>query len=92
MNSHDQPDELIDLSLRHSLKNWAIHKENPAGGRDRLLAAVQEEGSPPKRKRSKFNFGWSFRFSENQEAFNVRPFYGYALDSVYSLKSNMAIL
>jgi hypothetical protein len=91
MNSHNQPDDLIDLSLRHSLKNWAAHKEPPADGRDRLLAAVQEAASLPDRKPSKFNFGWSFRFLVYQEALN-RPFYGYALESVYSLKANMAIL
>ena len=92
MNSHDQPDELIDLSLRHSLKNWAAHSELPADGRDRLLAAVQEESHLPERKLSKFKFKWSFGFQANQEVLNVRPIYSYTLESVYSFKANMAIL
>jgi hypothetical protein len=92
MNSHNQPDDLIDLSLRHSLKNWAAHKAPHADGRDRLLAAVQEDGSPPKHRPSKFNFGWSFRFVFNQDTLNTRLFYRYTLESIYSLKTNMAIL
>ena len=92
MNSHNQPDELVDLSLRHSLKNWATCKAPHGDGRDRLLAAVQEESSQPKRKPLKFNFGWSFRFVFNQEVLSIHPFNGYALESVYSLKANMAIL
>jgi len=92
MNSHNQPDELVDLSLRHSLKNWAAYKALPADGRDRLLAAVHQESSLPERKPSKFNFGWSFCFVFIQDTLNTRPFYGYALESVYLAKANMAIL
>lgn len=92
MNSHNQPDELIDLSLRHSLKNWAAHREPPVDGRARLLAAVQAESYQPERKLSKFRFKWSFGFQGKQEVLNVRPIYSYTLESVYSLKANMAIL
>ena len=92
MNSRNQPDALIDLSLRHSLKNWAAQQDPPANGRDRLLKAVQEESLSPNRKLSKFNLGWSFRFVFNQEDLRIHPFNGYALESVYSLKANMAIL
>jgi hypothetical protein len=92
MNSRNQPDELIDLSLRHSLKNWAAQQAPPINGRDRLLKAVQKESLSPERKLPKFNLGWSFRFVFNQEVLSIHPFNGYALDSVYSLKANMAIL
>jgi hypothetical protein len=92
MNSHNRPDQLIDLSLRHSLKNWAAQQAPPAGGRDRLLKAVREDRSSPERKLFKFNFGWSFSFAFNQETINSQPLYSYALENVYSLKSNMAIL
>jgi hypothetical protein len=92
MNSRNQPDDLLDLSLRHSLKNWATHSEPPSDGRDRLLATLGEELATPKRKKSFFNFGWTFRFPRNQEVLDFRPVYGYTLDSLYSLKANMAIL
>lgn len=92
MNSHNQPDDMLDLSLRHSLKNWAAHQDPPTDGRERLLAAVKEANSLSTQKKSKFRFWWSFSFQKNQEALNVRPLYGYALDSIYSLRANMAIL
>jgi hypothetical protein len=92
MNSHNHLDDLIDLSLRHSLKNWATHKHPPANAREQLLGAVKEEASKPKPKRSKFNLGWTLRFPMNQEAFDYRPIYGYRLESVYALNANMAIL
>ena len=93
MNSRNQSDDLFDLSLRHSLKNWAVHRDPPPGGRDRLLAAAREEVSTtPQQKSSKSYFGWFFRFQENQEVRNTRPIYNFALDSVYSLRANMAIL
>jgi hypothetical protein len=92
MNSHSRPDDLIDLGLRHSLKNWANHKKPPSDCRDRLLEAAREEAAQMKRKPSKFNFGWSFRFQSMQEAINIRPIYNYRLETVYSFKANMAIL
>ena len=92
MNSHNQPDDLLDLSLRHSLKNWAAHNDPPVDGRERLLEALREEIPSPKRKRSKFNFGWTFSFPRNQELLDIRTIYGYTPDSLYSLKANMAIL
>ena len=93
MNSHKLSDDIFDLSLKHSLKNWADRKDIPAGGRDQLLAAAaQQEISTSKRKHSKFNFGWSFRLQGNWEGLAVRPVYGYSLESIYSLKANMAIL
>ena len=92
MNSRNQPDEVIDLSLRHSLRNWAACQVPAADGRDRLLKAARKESLSSKRKLPKFNFGWSFRFLFNQEVLSIHPFNGYALESVYSLKANMAIL
>ena len=92
MNSHNQPDDLIDLSLRHSLKNWTAQKDLPAGGRERLLVAARQEIPLPKPKPSKFQFRWPFSFQGKQEVLNVRPIYSYTLESVYSLKANMAIL
>ena len=92
MNSHNPSDELIDLSLRHSLKNWTAHQAPPEDGRDRLLKAARQESLSPQRKLPKFNLGWSFRFVFNQEVLSIHPFNGYALESVYSLKANMAIL
>ena len=92
MNSHNQPDDMLDLSFRHSLKNWVNHQKPPADGREQLLATAKEADSLSKNRKSKFKFWWSFSFQENREALNVRPIYGYALDSIYSLRANMAIL
>ena len=92
MNSHNPSDELIDLSLRHSLKNWAAQHVPSEDGRARLLKTVRQEDLSPERKLFKFNFGWSYSFAFNQETINIRPLYCYALENVYSLKSNMAIL
>ena len=93
MNSHKHSDDIFDLSLNHSLKNWVDRKAIPTGGRDQLLAAAaQQEITPSKRKPSKFNLGWSFRIQGTWEGLTVRPVHGYTLESVYSLKANMAIL
>jgi hypothetical protein len=92
MNSHNQLDDMLDLSFRHTLKNWVNHQDPPAGGREHLLAAASEADTPSESKQTKFCFWWSFWFQGNQEVLNVRPIYGYALDSIYSLRANMAIL
>ena len=92
MNSHSQPDDLLDLSLRHSLKNWVTHKDPPADGRDRLLAAAQAVTPTRKRKLPRLDFGWFFHLQGNQEEINIGPIYNYTLESVYSFKANMAIL
>ena len=83
---------MIDLGLRHSLKNLANHKEPPADGRDRLLAAARQEVSLLQPKPSKFKFRWPFSFQAKQEVLNARPIYSYTLDIVYSFKANMVIL
>jgi hypothetical protein len=92
MNSHNQSDELMDLGLHHTLKNWAARQVLPTDGRDLLLKAVREKQLSPERKLFKLNFGWSFRFVFTQEVLSIHPFNGYALESLYSLKANMAIL
>lgn len=93
MNSHRTSDDVFDLGLNHSLKNWVDRKSIPAGGRDQLLAAAAQQNiSSSKRKHLKFNFGWSFRIQENWDGLIVRPVYGYTLESIYPLKANMAIL
>ena len=92
MNSHNKPDNMLDLSFRHSLKNWVNHQDPPTDGREQLLAAAKEANSLSKTNKSKFKFWWYFSFQETQEVLNVRPIYGYALDSIYSLRANMALL
>jgi hypothetical protein len=91
--SRKQTNDSIDLSLRHSLKNWVARKDPPTDGRDRLLAAVQANISTPQPKPSRFNFEWFFRSQGDQEVLNYRLiYYRYTLESDFSLRANMALL
>ena len=93
MNSHNHPDGILDLSLSRGLKNWVDRKNAPTYGRGQLLAAAaQQTMLLPQQKPQKFNFGWSFRFQDNLEAFTIQSAYGCALESIYSLNARMAFL
>lgn len=92
MKPHHPADDSLDLRLRHSLKNWANHKDPPKDGRDRLLAAAQREKSTRRHRPVRFNFAWFFRLQENSRSIDIRPITGYTLENIYSLQVNMAIL
>jgi hypothetical protein len=93
MNSHNRLDDVFDLSLRRSLKNWVDRKNLPANGRDKLLAAAaQQEMSLSQQKSAKFTFRWNFRFQENRDQLPIRPIYGYGFESMDLLRTRMAFL
>lgn len=93
MNSHKQRDEIFDISLRRSLKNFVARKNIPAQMRDQLLeAAAKQEISLVQRKYARFDFVWSFLFQRIPEGSPARSIYGFSIDSAYSLRANMAIL
>lgn len=93
MNSRNLSDDVFDLSLDRSLKNWVDRKSLPANGRDKLLAAAaQQKISSPQRKRLRFTFVWPFRFDGAFEQLPIRPIYGYGFESIDLLRSRMAFL
>ena len=93
MNSHKKSDEVFDLSLNHTLKNWVDRKSSPKRGREQLLGmAVQQDVLPARPKALHLNIGWSFRFQTSLEALSSQPVYGFSMESAYSLRANMAIV
>ena len=93
MNSRNPSDDVFDLSLDRSLKNWVDRKNPPANGRDKLLAAAaQQEMSSPQRKRAKFTLVWPFRFHVGTDQLPLRSIYGYGFEGVDLLRTRMAFL
>ena len=92
MKSPNQPENIFDLSLQHSLKNWAAHKNPPSGGRENLLATVQHEVSTPKRKPLKLKFGRFFHLKESQQRYLIRPVNNYEFEYIDFLKTMMVFL
>jgi hypothetical protein len=92
MNSHNHPDDLLDVSLRHSLKNWTVHKEPPSGIREQLLAAAKHKKITTKPSKSiRWGLsGWSFQFQYTFNEVSFRTIYQYNMEALYSLKA-MAI-
>lgn len=82
MNSHNHSDDLLDLSLEHSLKNWVARKNPPINGRERLLAvARQQEISKPQHWVSRLNLSALIRYQNNLSEVAIRSFYGHAFES-----------
>ena len=93
MNSHNHFDDVIDLSLERSLKNWVDGKTPPTDLRAQLLAEAARSKPIRKRRRTvSFVRGWSLLSQGNQQAFVLQPLYGYTfIESVFSLKASMAV-
>jgi len=90
MSSHNHPEDLLDLSLKHALKNWGARKNAPADARDQLLAAAaQQSFSTPKKSISRFHLGWSIFIQSDLSEAAVRSLYGYALEAM-SFRTSMA--
>ena len=97
MSTHNQSDDLFDLSLRHTLKNWsanewAVHKDSSSGSRKKLLEAAQREKPVPQRKFWKISLGWLFSLHENQPALAMRPIENIEFEYIDFLKTRMAFL
>ena len=92
MNSHNQPDDLLDIRLQHTLINWVARKEAPLKSRDQLLIAARQQNLRPKPGDFiKRNLGWLFASETYLNGRSVFPGYGHALDAVYAIKASMTI-
>ena len=92
MSLHSHPDDLTDLSLRRSLKNWTNHSSPPPDSRRRLLAAAQKEKSRFQPKRLKLIFGWFFYSQAIHHEYQVRSITNYEFEYIDFLKTSMVFL
>jgi hypothetical protein len=93
MNSRNLTDDVFDLSLDRSLKNWVVRKNPPADGRAKLLkAAVQQERPFPRVKLRKINFEWFFNLNEIRCEHQIRPIDNHLFEQMDFLTTTMAFL
>lgn len=93
MNSHNLTDDVFDLSLDRSLKNWVDRKKPPADGRAKLLkAAIQPERSFPRVKLLKIIFECFFALNETRGEYQIRPIDNYIFEQMDFMKTTMAFL
>jgi len=93
MSSRNHPEDLLNIRLQHTLKNWAAHTEVPKGGREKLLDAARKQQiltPKPRRKTFKLNFDWSY-YNGNLREVAVHSLYGYALDAI-TFKTSLAMV
>jgi hypothetical protein len=90
MSSRNHSDNLLDIRLRHTLKNWVAYATHKKGGREQLLAAAaKQQILKPRRKMRKFTFGWSY-YNGHLKDVAVHSLYGYALDA-FMFKTSFAM-
>jgi hypothetical protein len=92
MSTRNDFDDLLDLSLRHSLKNLVARQSPPESGRERLLEAAAEQDVSSRQYNEKQR--WlcvSFRFYNGPQEKKTMPGYGDLLDAVSILKSSMLV-
>ena len=81
-------DDLIDLGLKHALKNWASRSQPPAGGKARLInAAMHTKKSFSKNRVAKLSGFVSMSLHENfieiyLESFKNTPYYSLQPGSI----------
>ena len=93
MNSRNLTDDVFDLSLDRSLKNWVDRKNPPADGRSKLLkAAVQQEKSHHRGKSLRISFAWLFNLNEIRCEYQIRPTDNYVFEQLDFMKTTMAFL
>ena len=93
MNSRNLTDDVFDLSLDRSLKNWVDRKNPPADGRAKLLkAAAQQKRSFFREKLQKINFEWFFSLNEIRCEYQIRPIDNYLFEQMDFMKTTMAFL
>lgn len=96
MSTPDRLHALLDLSLRHSLKNLVSRQNPPASGRNRLLAAAAQQQMIPHRtpvehRWIRTSFRISFRLYTGLQETKSLPGYGNLLDTISILKSSMLV-
>ena len=92
MSSRNHSEDLTDIGLRHTFKNWVARKEAPAQGRERLLVAAVWQNTQPKPCNSiNQRLEKIFRSAGVLSERSVYPCYGYALDSVYIVRASKTI-
>lgn len=89
MSSHRKTDvDLVDLSLRHTLKNWVGRSQPPVDGKSRLInAAFQTRRDFSRKKLSKISGLISMSRQENfievyLVSFKISPFYSLQPGSI----------
>jgi hypothetical protein len=93
MNSRNLTDDVFDLSLDRSLKNWVDRKYPPADGRAKLLkAAVQQKRSFSRVKLPKINIEWFLNLNEIRCEYQIRPIDNYLFEHMDFLKTTTAFL
>lgn len=92
MSSRNQLENLSDIGLRHTFKNWIASKAVPTQGRERLLAAAVWQNAQPKPRDSiNQRLEKIFRSAGVLSERSVYPCYGYALDSVYIIRASKTV-
>jgi hypothetical protein len=92
MSSRNRSEELLDIRLQHTLKNWAAHTPAPKEGREQLLAAVvQQKALQSSNHLLKQKITRLFHAKTSLSERSVFPGYVSALDSVYAIKASMTV-
>ncbi len=92
MNSRNHPDDLLDVRLKHTLKNWVARKEAPDQIREQLLAAAyQQKTFPQSRTSVRQNLDRWFNSKTILSEQSVFPGYGYALDTIFVIRASMTV-
>ena len=93
MNTRNLTDDVFDLSLDRSLKNWVDRKKSPADGRAKLLkAAAKQERSFTRVKFPRISFDWFFNLNEIRCEYQIRPIDNYFFEQMDFMKTTMAFL
>jgi hypothetical protein len=92
MNSRNLTDDVFDLSLDRSLKNWVDRKNPPPDGRAKLLKAAAQKKSFSRVKLPKINIAWFLNLNEIRCEYQIRPIDNYLLEHMDFLKTTMAFL
>jgi hypothetical protein len=92
MNSRNHSDDLLDIRLKHTLKNWVARKEAPEESREQLLVAALQQNAFPKSNNSiKQGLDRLFHSKTTLSERSVFPGYGYALDTVFVIRASMTV-
>lgn len=92
MSTRNDFTNLLDLSLRHALKNLVTRQKPPADGRARLLAAAAQQEMAARQDNAQQHWlNISFRFYTGLQEKTAMPGYGNLLDTISVLKVAMMV-